>query len=152
VRDAYVRSVAEADARGDARKLVTQMKTPADFKRVAETSNLAIHNVDPFDRSSSSIAGIGDFPEVTEEAGTISPIPSVIARVMEHGGNSYIFEVTSRADPSNEEWASAKDSFMQEYLSGRQAQAWTAYLGELRSKAKITINADQLGSASDSSM
>jgi hypothetical protein len=71
---------------------------------------------------------------------------------MEHGGNSYIFEVTSRANPSDEEWASAKDSFMQEYVSGRRAQAWTAYLGELRSKAKITINADQLGSAADSSM
>jgi len=151
VRDAYVRSMAEADAHTDARKLVTQMKTAADFKRVAETGNLAIHNVDPFDRSSSSIAGIGAFPEVTDEAGTITPIPGVIARVMEHGGNSYIFEVTSRSDPSDEEWASAKDSFMQEYLSGRRAQAWTRYLGELRAKAKITINADQLGSA-DSSM
>jgi len=152
VRDAYVRSMAEADARTDARKLVTRMKTAADFKRVAETNNLAIHNVDPFDRSSSSIAGIGEFPEVTDEAGIITPIPGVIARVMEHGGNSYIFEVTSRANPSDEDWASAKDSFMQEYLSGRRAQAWTRYLGELKSKAKITINADQLGSTADSSM
>jgi len=152
VRAAYVRSMAEADARTDARKLMEQMKTAADFNRVAETNNLTVHNIDPFDRSTASIAGIGNFQEVTDEAGVIAQVPGVIGRVMEHGGNSYVFEVTSRSKPTDEQWASAKTSYSQEYLAGRRAQAWTRFLEDLRSKAKITISADQLGTPTDSSM
>ncbi len=151
VRDAYVRSSAEDLARAQARKLMAQIKTPADFKRIAESGNLAIHNVDPFDISNGSVQGIGEFPEVTDEAGLVPQIPSVVGRVMEQGGNAYIFEVTSRISPTDEEWNSAKDSFAQEYLASRRAQAWTRYLDELKSKAKITINADQLGGAPGSS-
>jgi len=72
---------------------------------------------------------------------------------MERGGNSYIFEVASRSNPSEEAWKSAKDSFMQEYLAGRRAQAWTRYLEELKTKAKITIDADQFANnTADSSL
>jgi peptidyl-prolyl cis-trans isomerase D len=153
VRDAYVRAMAEAAARTEARKLIGQMKTPADFKRVAETNNLPIHNVDVFDRSTSSIPGLGAFPEVADETGAVATVPGLIGRVMERDGNSYIFQVTSRSDPSPEAWKSARDSFMQEYLSGRRAQAWSRYLEELKSKAKITIDTDQFANNSaDSSM
>jgi len=153
VRDAYVRVMAAAAARTQARKLIEQMKTSADFRRVAETNNLTIRNVDPFDRSTSSIPGLGDFPEVIEETGTVATVPGLIERVMERDGNSYIFEVTSRSNPSEEAWKSAKDSFMQEYLAGRRAQAWTRYLEQLRAKAKISIDADQFAnSTADSSM
>lgn len=150
VRDAYIRAMAEGDARAEARKLIAQIKTPADFKRIAETNNLPVHNVDPFERSTARVPGIGEFQEVSDEAGLVSQIPGVIGRVMEQGGNSYIFEVTSRSDPSEEQWKSAKDSFTEEFLQGRRAQAWTRFLEELKSKAKITINTDQLGA--DSSM
>ncbi len=152
VRDAYIRGMAEAAARDQARKLIAQVKTPADFQRVAQDAKLPIHNVDPFDRSSGSVPGIGNFPEVTDEAGTVAQVPSVIGRVMEQGGNSYIFEVVSRTNPSDEQWASAKDSFEEEYLAGRRAQAWTRFLDELKSRAKITINAEQLGGTAESSM
>jgi hypothetical protein len=153
VRDAYVRVMAEAAARTQARKLIGQMKTPADFKRVAETNNLAIYNVDSFDRSTSSIPGLGDFPEVSDEIGTVATVPGLIERVMERDGNSYIFQVTARSKPSEEAWKSAKDAFMQEYLAGRRAQAWTRYLEELKAKAKISIDADQFANnAADSSM
>ena len=151
VRDAYIRGMAEAAARDQAKKLIAQIKTPADFKRVAETSNLQVHNVDPFERSTASVPGIGEFQEVSDEAGLVAQVPGVIGRVMEQGGNSYIFEVTSRTNPTDEAWASAKDSFTQEFLAGRRAQAWTHFLEELKSKAKITVNTDQLG-ASDSSL
>jgi peptidyl-prolyl cis-trans isomerase D len=152
VRDAYVRAMAEAAARTEARKLIGQMKTPADFKRVAETNNLSIHNVDSFDRSTPSIPGLGDFPEVADETGSVATVPGLIGRVMERDGNAYIFEVTARSDPSPEAWKSAKDSFMQEYLAGRRAQAWSRYLEELKSKAKITIDTDQFANnSSDSS-
>jgi peptidyl-prolyl cis-trans isomerase D len=150
VRDAYVRSIAEADARAEARKLIAQVKTPADFKSVAESNNLTIHNVDPFERSSSSVPGIGQFPEVTDATGAVAQVPGVIDRVMEQSGNSYIFELTSRSNPSDEQWNGAKDSFTEEYLALRRSQAWTRYLEELKSKAKITINADQLAATGSS--
>ena len=150
IRDAYVRNAAEEDARVEARKLVTQIKTPADFKRVAESGNLTIHNVDPFPRSGGSIPGIGQFPEAADEAGLVAVVPGVISRVMEQDGNSYILEVTSRSNPTDEEWKGAQESFTEEYLSGRRAQAWTQFLEELKSKAKITVNPDQLGATEPS--
>ncbi|MGO9602438.1 MAG: SurA N-terminal domain-containing protein [Candidatus Binataceae bacterium] len=152
VRDAYVRAAAEADARVAAQKLIDQIKTPADFKRVAEAGNLTIHDVDPFERSQQVIPGLGEFPEVADAAGVIAQVPGVIGSVMEQGGNSYIFEVTSRTVPDDDAWQTARDSFTEEYLSSRRARAWTQFLDELKSHAKITINADQLGGTSESSM
>src|SRR5579885_2213345 len=151
VREAYIKMKSEEAARADAAKLLDQIKSPADFKRVAESGNLPVHNVDPFERSSGSVPGIGTFPEVTDEAGTIPQVPGVIPRVMQQGGNAYIFEVTSRANPSDEAWNSARDSFMQEYLAARRAQAWTKFLEELKSKAEIKINPDQLAGAPEPS-
>ncbi len=150
VREVYVKVNATAAARAQAQKLLEQIKTPADFQTVAKANQLEVHAVDPFPRSTQSVPGIGEFPEVTDAAAAIPEVPGVIPRVMESGGNSYLFEVTSRAFPSDEDWKSVEEKFTDEYLAERRAQAWTRYLDDLRAHADIVINADQLGeSASD---
>ena len=58
------------------------------------------------------VEGIGEFPEVTDAAAAVPAIPGVIDRVMEHGGNSYLFEVTSRAEPTDAEWKTAQKDFI----------------------------------------
>ena len=69
---------------------------------------------------------------------------------MENGGNSYLFEVTSRTEPTDDEWKSAQKSFMQEYLDQRRAQAWTHFLDQLKDQAKIQIDTDQLAAGESS--
>jgi peptidyl-prolyl cis-trans isomerase D len=147
VRDALIRSTAEADAGNQAQKILASIKTAADFDKAAASNKLAIKNVDPFPRVDHNVPGIGEFPEVTDAAAAVPAIPGVIDRVMENGGNAYLFKVVSRTEPSDEDWKSAEKSFMSEYVEQRRAQAWTRYLDQLKNTARITIDTDQLASA-----
>lgn len=152
VRQAYVRSYAEIAAHKQAEKLIAQIKSPADFQKVAAANKLTLHNVDPFPRASHAISGIGQFPEVTDAAGVVGTVPGLIPSVMEQDGNAFIFEVTSRSDPDDEQWASAKQSFTDNYLAQRRAQVWSQFVDQLRAQANIVIHADQLGATADSGM
>jgi peptidyl-prolyl cis-trans isomerase D len=156
VREVFIRMTAESDARAQAEKLLEQIKNPADFDKVAASSKLDIHKADTFTRATQMVPGIGEFPEVADAAAAVATIPGVIDRVMEHSGTSYIFEVTARALPSEEEWKSDEKSFTDEYLSQHRAQAWTGFLNDLKAGAQIVIHTDQLGTdssnSSDSSM
>jgi len=143
VRDALIRSMAEADASQQAQKILATIKSPADFDKAAISNNLEIKTVDPFTRADHKVPGIGEFPEVTDAAAAVPVIPGVIDHGMETGGNSYLFEVISRTEPTDAEWKSAQKSFMQDYLDQRRAQAWTRFLDQLKDQAKIQIDTDQ---------
>ena len=74
----------------------------------------------------------------------------MIDRVMERSGNSYIFEVTARTDPSEEDWEKDEKQFTEEFLESRRQAAWQRFLEQLKGDARITIDSDQLGAASSS--
>ena len=148
VRDAVIRTTAQAQASQQAQKILATIKSPADFDKAAASNKLAIKNVDPLVRADHTVEGIGEFPEVTDAAAAVPAIPGVIARVMEHGGNSYLFEVSSRAEPTDAEWKTAQTAFLQEYVEQRRAQAWTRFLDSLKDQAKIQIDSDQLAAGS----
>jgi peptidyl-prolyl cis-trans isomerase D len=150
VRDALIRSMAQAEASQQAQKLLATIKSPADFDKAAAANKLAIKDVDPFVRADRRVPGIGEFPEVTDAAGVVPVIPGVVDHVMESGGNSYLFEVTSRTEPSDEDWKSAQKSFMDDYVEQRRAQAWTRFLDQLKDQAKIQIDTDQLAAGESS--
>jgi peptidyl-prolyl cis-trans isomerase D len=150
VHDALIRTTAEADARTQAQNMAEAIKDPSNFDKVAKDKNLSIKTVEPFTRSDNAVPGIGNFPEVTDAAGIVTSVPGVIPRVMEHGGNSYIFEVISRTEPSPDDWKAAQKAFTQEYVEQRRAQAWTRFLEQLKDQAKIRIDADQLGAGQSS--
>ncbi|MGD0120591.1 MAG: SurA N-terminal domain-containing protein, partial [Candidatus Binatus sp.] len=107
VRDALIRSMAEADASHQAQKILATIKSSADFDKAAISNNLEIKTVDPFTRADHKVPGIGEFPEVTDAAAAVPVIPGVIDHAMETGGNSYLFEVISRTEPTDAEWQSA---------------------------------------------
>jgi peptidyl-prolyl cis-trans isomerase D len=151
VVDAYVKSAAEDKAHAEATRLLKQIKSWQDLATVAAANKLQVKTADPFTRITNDVPGIGQFPEVADAASVAPTIPGVIDNVMEHGGDSYIFEVTSRADPTDDEWKSDQKSFVEEFQSRRRALAWQQFLNQLRSQAKIGIDADQLG-ASQASM
>ena len=148
VRDAVIRTTAQAQASQQAQKILATIKSPADFDKAAALNKLAIKNVDPFVRADRRVPGIGEFPEVTDAAAAVPTIPGVVERVMESGGNSYLFEVTSRAEPSDADWKTAQKAFLEEYVQQRRAQAWTRFLDSLKDQAKIQIDSDQLAAGS----
>ena len=148
VREAVIRTSAQAQASQQAQKILATIKSPADFDKAAASNKLAVKNVDPFVRADRRVPGIGEFPEVTDAAAAVPVIPGVIARVMESSGNSYLFEVTSRAEPTEADWKTAQKAFLQEYVEQRRAQAWTRFLDSLKDQAKIQIDSDQLAAGS----
>jgi peptidyl-prolyl cis-trans isomerase D len=150
VRAALIRTTAEAQANQQAEKILETIKSPADFDKAAASNKLAIQTVEPFVRADRRVPGIGEFPEVTDAAAVVPAIPGVIDRVMESGGNSYLFEVASRAEPSDDEWKSGQKAFMQEYIGQRRAQAWTRFLDQLKDQARIQIDSDQLAATQSS--
>ena len=143
VREAYVRSTAEAQARARAQDLLKQIKRAGDFDKIAQADKLTIHHTDAFLRSSESVPELGSFPEVTDAAGVVAKIPGVIDRVMQNKGDAYIFEVTDRTAPTAEDWKTAQTDFTPEFVQQRRAEAWTRFIEALKSRAKITVDATQ---------
>lgn len=144
VREAYVRSTAETQARTRAQDLLKQMKTSEDFDKIAKANNLSIHQTDSFLRSSETVPELGSFPEVTEAAGTVAKVPGVIDRVMQNKGDAYLFELLDRSAPSDEEWKAAEKDFTAEFAQQRRADAWQRFVEALKSRAKITVDPTQL--------
>jgi hypothetical protein len=143
--------LAEATAAAAAALLLKQIKGPADFASVAAANKLQVKTADPFTRVTNEVPGIGQFPEVADAASVQTAVPGVIDNVLEHGGDAYVFEVTMRTNPTDQEWKSDQKSFTQEFLSRRRALAWQHFLDQLREQAKVTIDNEQLG-ASQASM
>ena len=151
VRDAYIRTTAEAQARTKAQDLLKQIKTAEDFDKVAKANNLVVHQTDSFLRSSESVPEIGSFPEVADAAGVVPKIPGVIDRVMQNKGDAYIFEVTARTAPSAEDWKAAQNDFISEFAQQQRAEAWTRFIDALKTRARITVDATQLAQSGPAS-
>jgi peptidyl-prolyl cis-trans isomerase D len=150
VREALVKTTAADKAHAEAVKVLAQIKGAGDFAAVAAENKMPVKNVPPFVRSSNDIPGIGQFPEVADAAGLAVAFPAMIGRVMERSGSSYIFEITARADPSENEWKNDEKEFTEQYLANRRQVAWQRFLEELKADARITIDSDQLGAATSS--
>ncbi|HVN29091.1 MAG TPA: peptidylprolyl isomerase, partial [Candidatus Binataceae bacterium] len=144
VREAYVRSVAEDQARAKAQGLLKQIKSADDFDKVAQANHLTIIRTDAFARSSETVPDLGSFPEVADAAGSVPKVPGVIDRVMENKGDAYIFEVTERSAPSDDEWKTAQKDFTSEFEQQRRSEAWQQFIQALKTRAKISVDTSQL--------
>jgi peptidyl-prolyl cis-trans isomerase D len=144
VREAYIKNAAETQAREKAKDLLKQIKSADDFDKIAQANHLAIQHTDAFQRSSETVPEIGSFPEVTDAAGTAPKIPGVIDKVMENKGDAYLFEVTDRTAPSDDEWKTAQNDFTAEFEQQRRAEVWTRFIQMLKSRAKISVDSSQI--------
>jgi hypothetical protein len=71
--------------------------------------------------------------------------PAVIDRPLTLDGNAYVFEVTSRTPPSDDQWKAAKGAFKDQLLKQRQTQAWENFVQDLRARAKIFVRPELVG-------
>jgi len=150
VREAYIRSNAETQARNRSQELLKQIKSPDDLEKVAQANKLAIVHTDAFSRSSETVPALGSFPEVADATGSVPKIPGVIDRVMENKGDAYIFEVTERTPPPDDEWKPAQNDFTSEFEQQRRAEAWQQFIQALKSRAKISVDTSQMAQSGDS--
>jgi hypothetical protein len=59
--------------------------------------------------------------------------------------------VTERTPPPDDDWKAAQKEFTSEFVQQRRAEAWTRFIEALKSRAKITVDATQMGQTSGSS-
>jgi peptidyl-prolyl cis-trans isomerase D len=145
VRQTLVRVTAESKANEAATAMLKQIRTASDFGAVAAENRLQVKTTGDFPRSSRTVPGVGTAPEAIEGAAAVPTLPGVVDRVIESGGNSFIFEAISRTPPSDEEWKSEGPAFTEQLLERRQAAAWLNFVNELRSRAQIVVHSDEIG-------
>lgn len=148
VRAALVRQMAEAKALEQATALIEQIKNPAGFAAAAAAAKLTIRTTGGFSRADHSIPGLGEFSEAVQAASLVPATPAIIARPLALDGDAYVFEVTSRTLPGDDQWKAAKTAFRSELLKQRQAQAWENFVGDLRARARIFVRPDLVGGQS----
>jgi peptidyl-prolyl cis-trans isomerase D len=139
VRAALVRQMAEAKALEQATVFLRQVKDPAGFGAAASAAKLAVHTTGDFSRADSTIPGIGEFHEAVQAASLLPGTPALISRPLTLDGNAYVFEVTGRVPPSDDQWKLAQAAFKDQLLKQRQAQAWESFVQELRARAQIFV-------------
>lgn len=142
VRAAVVRQMAEAKALVQATAFLKQVKDPAGFATAAAAAKLAVHSTGDFSRADSTVPGIGEFHEAVQAASLLPGMPAVINRPLTLDGNAYVFEVTSRTAPSDDQWKAGKAGFKDQLIKQRQAQAWESFVQDLRARAKILVRPD----------
>jgi len=152
VREALVQEMAEQAASDFAESILKQIKTADDFSRVAASNKLEVHTTGEFGRAEGSLPVVGRFPEATDAAGVVIKVPGVIDRVLEHAGDSYLFEVLSRRPPDNDQWKKDGPAFTDRMLEQQREQAWRRFTAGLKEHARITVDANQLGGPAESSM
>jgi peptidyl-prolyl cis-trans isomerase D len=139
VRAALVRQMAEAKALEQARAFLKQVKDAAGFAAAAAAAKLAVHTTGDFSRADSSIPGIGEFHEAVTAASLLPATPGVISRPLTLDGNAYVFEVTSRTPPGDDQWKAAKAGFKDQLLKQRRSQAWETFVQDLRARGQIYV-------------
>jgi peptidyl-prolyl cis-trans isomerase D len=145
VRAALVRQIAEAKALEQATAVLKQVKDPAGFGAAASAAKLALNTTGDFSRADGTIPGIGEFHEAVQAASLLPGTPALISRPLTLDGNAYVFEVTGRMPPGDDQWKAAKAGFKDQLLKQRQAQAWESFVQELRARAQIFVRPELVG-------
>ena len=151
VRGMFVRQKAELLAADAAQAVLKQIKGATDLNSTAAINHLEVHTTGAFPRANRQVPGIGPFAEATEAAAMVSKVPTTLDRVLENGGNSFIFAVTARTLPTEQEWKTEGPAFTQQFLQQKRATAWMNFINDLKLATPITINTDLVGQSSGSS-
>ncbi|MGH7879762.1 MAG: peptidylprolyl isomerase, partial [Candidatus Binataceae bacterium] len=146
-----IRMRAEAQAAQASAAILKQVRAPGAFDAVVAANHLQVKNTGEFVRAGGNIPGIGHFQAAVEAAATVPTLPGVVDRVMENGGNSYIFRVVSRTAPGDADWKALGPDFSTRFLQQQRQLAWSSFVSNLKRQALIVVHSDLIGSSSANS-
>lgn len=147
-RRMLIRVTAETKAHQLAQSIITKITTPDDFAKAAVLNHLDVRDTGPFPRSSEAIPGLGAMNAVVSQAAATAKVPGILKDPAENDGNWYIFELSSRTLPADPQWETDGPDFAKRYTDQTQTQAWVNFVNDLKSRAQIRIDPNQLVAAS----
>jgi peptidyl-prolyl cis-trans isomerase D len=151
VAQTMTRMRAEAAAAKAANAMLQRVKAPGAFDAVVAASHLAVKTTGEFVRATGEIPGLGSFREPVEAAATVTSLPGMIGRVMENGGNSYIFRVVGRSVPDDADWRAMGPEFTARFIQQQRQLAWSNFVNGLKQHALIVVHSDLIGAPSANS-
>ena len=85
---------------------------------------------------------------VVSQAAATAKVPGILKDPAENDGNWYIFELSSRTLPADPQWETDGPDFAKRYTDQTQTQAWVNFVNDLKGRAQIRIDPNQLVAAS----
>ncbi|HEX4209899.1 MAG TPA: peptidylprolyl isomerase [Candidatus Binataceae bacterium] len=147
-RTMLIRVTAETKAHQLAQSIIAKIATPDDFTKAAVTNHLEVRETGPFARSSDTIPSLGAMSSVISQAAATAKIPGILKDPAENNGNWYIFELTSRTLPNDAQWEADGPDFTKTYNDQTQTQAWVNFVNDLKGRAQIMVDPNQLAASS----
>jgi hypothetical protein len=83
-------------------------------------------------------------PAVINQAAATASVPGVLKDPAENDGNWYIFELASRTVPNAAQWEAEGSDFTKKFTDETQARAWVNFVNDLKSRAEIRVDPNQL--------
>jgi hypothetical protein len=151
VRTMLIRVTAETKAHQLAQAMIAKIKNPGDFTKAAADNHYDVRQTGDFGRASDTIPGLGSLPAVINQAAATASLPGVLKDPAESDGNWYIFELTGRTLPNGAQWEAEGSDFTKKFTDETQARAWINFVNDLKSRAEIRVDPNQLMAAASPS-
>jgi len=134
VRNALMQSTRKTRARERVERVVARIQAGNSLDAAAKAEGLTVEQPAPFNFYE-SVAGVGGANEFTAVAGAL-PVGRV-SGVVETQGGAYVLQVLSRDPFDPTAYEQARGEVYQSLLQQREGQVFSAWLKELRERAKI---------------
>jgi peptidyl-prolyl cis-trans isomerase D len=134
VRNDLVQEKALALARSKAEEILSKLKAGQDAERVAKDAELELKSSENFLRSG-QIPEAGRAAAIREAAFSIEP--NGFSDLLPTSNGYVMLRVLERTGYSDEQFASDKDEFTDQFLNEKKQRAWSAYLQELARRYSV---------------
>jgi len=141
---AYRLERASEAAKAEAEKLLAAAKAAGGLEKAATDAKRKPEVAAAFPRASGFIPGIGSSQDLKDAAFTLSESNRLADSVFVITGDAYVVELAETTVPSAEEITKKMDETRKALRERRQNDAFTRYLGELKKKAQVEVNAQRL--------
>ncbi|MCP4680159.1 MAG: hypothetical protein GY854_32630 [Deltaproteobacteria bacterium] len=140
----YRRTRGEEVARATSAEFLTRLKAgeklaglvPKEENETQDRLGLKVHTSQPFPRSTTSIPGIGETPEIAEAAFKLTQEAPIPDQAFELRGDFYVIQLKERKKPSDEEYQELKGNIAETMRSIKQASWLRDQVAELKATAE----------------
>lgn len=140
---AYRLQKATEAAKAEAEKVLAAAKTDG-LDKAAAAQNRKVEVATSFLRTGPFIPGMGSNQEVKDAAFALTQDKKLADRVFVIGPDAFVVELRDVTLPSDEDIQKKLAETKKRLLDKRRNDAFTRYVGELKKKAHIEVNADRL--------
>lgn len=137
VREEVVKQKARELAGQKAASLAATLKTAPDFERAAKAAGLEVKTTDLITRDA-PLPDLGAAADVTD---AVFKLPQgAVSDPLASDAGAAIIKVLEKAETTDVELASHKDTFREEILADRRGRFFSAYMIKAKQKMKIDVN------------